>query len=448
MRLLSVTFLVVAACAADPTGVGGDDGGDDAPVDACPCPGGDAGGGGGDGGDPPGGCDGDGSAAAQPFGNHAASYASGSILPDHLSQSQLDDQVRGFYDEWKSRYLEAGCGAGRWYVATGHDASLTVSEAHGYGMLILAFLAGHDPDARTIFDGMVRYYQDHPSEITPPLMAWSQDWSCNNNEGAAAASDGDLDIAYALLLADKQWSSGGELDYRGLAEQILDGIRAGEVDGTGSYILLGDWTSGPYYDATRSSDFMPGHFASFAAATGDGAWSELGDRSYEIMEQVQSAHAPATGLLPDFIASPLDDPGPVPPNFLERPVDGEYSYNACRDPWRIALDFLTHGDTRARAMVERMNDWIIAETGGDPTEILPGYSLEGGGLGGTYYDPAFVAPFGVAAMVDGAHQDWLNAIWDSTIATRDTGYYGDTVAMLSLIAMSGNWWAPESAPCP
>ena len=446
MRLLLALCLVLVtgACAAKPPG-GGDDGGDDAPVDACPCPGGDAGG---PDGTPPAGCDGDGSAAAHPFGNHGASYTAGAIRPDHLSQGQLDDQVRDFYDEWKSRYLEPGCGDGRWYVATGHDASLTVSEAHGYGMLILAYMAGHDPEARTIFDGMFRYFEDHPSEITPSLMAWSQDWSCADNEGASSATDGDLDIAYALLLADKQWSSGGAINYRQEAEAVLDGIRAGEVDGTGSYLNLGDWTSGAHYDATRSSDFMPGHLASFAAVTGDPVWSQIADRSYEIMQSLQDQHAPATGLLPDFILSPLSDPRPADPWFLERPVDGEYSYNACRDPWRIAIDFLTNSDTRARAIVQRMNTWIKAETGGDPGAILPGYSLEGAGLGGTYYDPAFVAPFGVAATVDGAHQGWLNAIWDSTVATRDAGYYGDTIAMMSLIAMSGNWWAPEAAPCP
>ena len=33
-------------------------------------------------------------------------------------------------------------------------------------------------------------------------------------------------------------------------------------------------------------------------------------------------------------------------------------------------------------------------------------------------------------------------------ANGGDGYYQDTVALLSLIAMSGNWWAPEAAPCP
>ena len=48
-----------------------------------------------------------------------------------------------------------------------------------------------------------------------------------------------------------------------------DAIAWAEVDGTGSWVLLGDWTSqgSHHYNATRSSDIMPGHLASFAAAT-------------------------------------------------------------------------------------------------------------------------------------------------------------------------------------
>lgn len=447
-RLSTLARLCLAAAslsACAPNGGGGDDDDDDGPVDACPCP--DAGGGGGgDGGGA--GCAGS-TTAAQPFGSHAAAYASGAILPAHRTQAELDDAVRDYYDDWKRRYLTQGCGSGRWYVASGHDASLTVSEAHGYGMLILAYMAGHDPEARALFDGMYAYYEDHPSEIDGNLMAWSQDASCRNNEGASSAADGDLDIAYALLLADKQWSSGGAIDYRAEAERIIAAIRAAEVDASHSYVRLGDWTdAGPFYDATRSSDFMPGHLASFAAATGDARWTQVADRSYQLMAALQAGFAPTTGLLPDFIEHPLTDPSPVDGTFLENPSDGAYGYNACRDPWRIALDFLVRGDPRARAITRRMNTWIAGATGGDPTRILPGYTLAGASLGRTYLDLAFVAPFGVSAMVDASNQAWLEAIWDTVIATRDTGYYGDTIAMLSLIAMSGNWWAPEAAACP
>ena len=452
MLSLWLGLCLLGACSPGTPGADDGDGGY-GPIDACPCPdgrGGDGGGGDGGGGDggSTGGCEGMSTGAAHPFGNHARPYHAGTILPSHLSQAQLDDAVRDFYDAWKSTYLKSGCGSGRYYVASG-AGRLTVSEAHGYGMIITAFMAGHDPQAKTIFDGLVRYYDDHPSDITPSLMSWAQGTSCQNVDGANSATDGDLDIAYALLLADKQWSSGGAIDYRALAQDVIEGIRAGEVDSGVNYVQLGDWArDGSYGRATRSSDFMPAHLESFADLTGDAAWRQIRDRSYAIIDEVQTGYAPVTGLLPDFIADAATTPRPVDPGFLEGPRDGQYAYNACRDPWRIATDYLLNGDSRSKTIVQRMTSWIRSRTGNDPGAILPGYDLAGGQTGGNYLDLAFVAPFGVAAMVDAGNQSWLNSVWDTTVANQGAGYYQDTVALLSLIAMSGNWWSPEAAPCP
>ena len=143
-------------------------------------------------------------------------------MPSHLSQPALDQAVRDFYDAWKARYLKQACGAGplrrRWRRR--RAGNLTVSEAHGYGMLLAALMAGHDPArADRSSTACTRYFRDHPSGITPSLMAWYQNKSCENVEGTDSASDGDLDIAYALLLADKQWGSCGAIDYRGEAQQ-------------------------------------------------------------------------------------------------------------------------------------------------------------------------------------------------------------------------------------
>ena len=60
-------------------------------------------------------------------------------------------------------------------------------------------------------------------------------------------------------------------------------------------------------------------------------------------------------------------------------------------------------------------------------------------------DLAFLAPFGVAAMIEpssGTNQPWLNALWDEIVARNPQGYYGDSIKMLVLVTMSGNWWLP------
>ncbi|HYC22955.1 MAG TPA: glycosyl hydrolase family 8 [Candidatus Bathyarchaeia archaeon] len=385
-----------------------------------------------------------------PFGQHPMPYAAGAILPDDASQATLDQAVRDFYDAWKATYLKQACGPGRYYVATHtQPGNLTVSEGHGYGMVLTALMAGHDPDARAEFDGMYVYFREHPTATHQSLMSWYQNGACRDAQGSDSATDGDLDIAYALLLADKQWGSCGAIDYLAEAKKVLADVKDGDLDATASYTLLGDWVSASdpqYYPSTRTSDFMLDHFRSFAAATGDSAWTNLLDHTYALIDGLQTTWSPTTGLLPDFAVHPLTTPAPAPAFFLEGRNDGAYDYNACRDPWRIATDFVASGDARARNAAGRIDSWIRSATGGDPSRIKSGYQLDGTmSSGADYLSMAFVAPLAVGAMVDATNQSWLDALWNLIVATplSDGGYYENTLKLLAMIVVSGNWWAPE-----
>jgi endoglucanase len=160
-------------------------------------------------------------APQRPFPQHTA-YTAGAIKPQH-PQPDLDATVLASYRAWKQAYLKSGCGEGRYYVDPGTDVSggklarsISISEGHGYGMVITAFMAGADPDARRIFDGLYAFFRDHPSAGSPDLMAWKQVEGCANIDlrNTGSATDGDMDIAYALLLADRQWGSDGAINYK------------------------------------------------------------------------------------------------------------------------------------------------------------------------------------------------------------------------------------------
>jgi endo-1,4-beta-D-glucanase Y len=391
----------------------------------------------------------------RPFGSHPMTYTAGSIRPNHVSQAVQDQAVRDFYDAWKAEYLSQTCGAGRYVVLTHISAgNLTVSEGHGYGMLLAALMAGYDPSAQSIFDGMYAYFLEHPTAFHDHLMSWNQSNTCSDADGNDSATDGDLDIAYALLLADKQWGSCGSVDYKTEALAVLDDIFDGEVDSTHSFTLLGDWVdpgTAPYNTSTRSSDFMVDHFLSFAIASGDSNWIHLCNSLYSVVSSIQASSSPGVGLVPDFIVNPATTPAPAPANFLEGDTDGMYSYNACRVPWRLATDYVTNGDSRAKTALDKINSWIRTKTTNDPSTIGAGYKLNGDAIPGTDYSSlAFIAPFGVGAMVNSTNQTWLNDTWDYIVGTplSAEGYYENTLKLLSMIVMSGNWWAPEKVGAP
>jgi endo-1,4-beta-D-glucanase Y len=392
----------------------------------------------------------------------AAAYFDGTILPG-VSAAKRDAQLLDFYKSWKATYFAHGCGEGRAYVDVAGDGkpvyggtevhTITVSEAHGYGMLALVMMADVDPQAHADFDAMVRYFHDHPAMSSPALLAWNQVEGCadagDETGGSNTATDGDLDIAYAFLLADKLWGSSGEFDYAAEARATMTAILAYEVEPISMHLGIGDWALRPddtyFRNTTRSSDFMVSHLRAFGVATGDSTWYEVLDRTYAIIDAVRAEHAPETGLLPDFIVDLDTAPRPADARFLEGEADGMYSWNAGRYPWRVALDYLLSGERRAKAAIDPLNAWIRISTENDPTRIADTYRLDGSTLPEHGENSmAFVAPLGVAAMVDPVNQAWLDAIWADVVAKplAEEDYFGNTLKLLAMIAMSGNWSSP------
>lgn len=381
-------------------------------------------------------------------------YQAGSIKPNNKTQTQLNTDVTNFYTQWKARYFVNGCLSNQYYVfynyegMAGDPNAITVSEAHGYGMLIAAMMAGYDANAKIIFDGMYNYYKAHPSAISNVLMSWQQGTGCVNINGQDAATDGDIDIAYALVMADKQWGSAGAVNYLQEAKNIINGIMQYEINQSTWAPRLGDWaTSGSYANSTRSSDFIVNEFKSFQIASGNANWQKVVDKCYALINTIQTNYSSTTGLLPDFIMNVSTGGAPASPFFLESDNDGNYYYNACRDPWRIGIDYLLTGDSRALAACTKLNSWIKTKTSSTPANIRAGYTLSGADVAGNAYaSQAFISPFIVSAMVDATNQTWLNNLWANAVGTSlsNEGYYENSIKLLCMIAGSGNWWDPTA----
>lgn len=391
------------------------------------------------------------SAPAHPFPQHTK-YTGDIILPNQRSQAQLDDDVRAFFDQWKADYVvSAGSdaeGQPIYRIAFGKDSEShqqTVSEGQGFGMIILPVMAGYDPEAQTIFDGLWRFTRAHPSEVDPRLMDWKVPESIDGDD---SAFDGDADMALGLLMADAQWGSLGAIDYLSEALILIGAIEESTIGKESHLPMLGDWVGDGDEDynqyTPRSSDFMLVNFRAFGKATGDESWNQVVKASQAVMLSIQTEYSPETGLLPDFIVSSGEAhiPEPAPADFLEGADDGYYSYNAGRDPWRVGMDGLFSGDSVSQEIALKISHWAEQVTGGDPTAFRAGYSLDGVPVKDSdYFTTFFVAPLGVAAMLDPNQQEWLNAIYNAVNKSHED-YYEDSVTLLCLITMTGNAWVP------
>ncbi len=382
--------------------------------------------------------------AMRPFPQHVV-YARSCIKPNQLSQNSLDELTLNFYRQWKTRYIKTGCRPGRLYVSfEGKGRKQCVSEGQGYGMVITVLMAGADYSAKDTYDGLYKFYDDHRNKHG--LMAWAQDKSCNSID-PSSATDGDMDIAYSLLLAHKQWGSKGPINYINEARRLIKTIMAYEINQKTFSIILSDaveYDSKDYYDM-RASDFMPAHFKAFEKATGDSRWGKVIEANYKLFNALENSYSKEAGLIPDFIVNIQKKAKPAPSYFLESRYDGFYNYNACRVPWRIATDFLLNGDPRAKKINDRINHWIRETTRGKPDNISAGYTLNGDDIKGRYFEAlSFIGPFAVSASVDQKNQKWLNAVWDYLVnfKLKDYDYYDNSIKLMNMIILSGNYWQP------
>jgi hypothetical protein len=381
-----------------------------------------------------------------PFGTRLQQYVAG-IRPS-ATAAEMDAHLKAHYDAGKAARLVSAEAivAGGYAVKFAGTTYLTVSEGMAYGMLLAVLFAGHDPQARAIFDGLLAVVRARPAYAAAArdangsaLMEWRLSASGASAGEGWNAMDGDEDIALALLMADKQWgSSSGRWNYLQEGRRTIAALKSWNMaaDGTTKGMAKAD--------CSRTSDSMCGHFRAFAAATQDRFWMLAIDRAYDLLDRMQTVHAARTGLVPDFIAfTNTPAPAPSPDFYTQGQVnEGSYLWNACRCPWRWASDYLLSGDPRARTVTMRLLDFFGPKVqAGGIFAIDCGYRLDGTVLAGGD-SAAFISPIMLGGCVDAKYQALVDAGWAWGKSRRVTGYYDGEIQLLSSVVASGNWWSP------
>lgn len=343
-------------------------------------------------------------------------------------------RIQAQYELWEKAYLRGN--QDQKFVKTNNGSkNQTLSEAQGYGMLISVMAARQGFGSHKTFNQLTNYYLAHQISSENPLMAWRQNQKGNKMVSTKAektsATDGDLDIAYALILADKRWGSKGQINYQKLALNLLKGIAKYEINPTTGLPKVGDWATGKNQNIVRTSDLMSAYFREFASYTKDGSWTKTMQNSQKTLRSLSNQHK--TGLMADFVTVNGSDLviKSVKANQVASKHDAQYAFNACRIPWRVAYDYQLNRSRISKNVVEKINRFFESQK-----EITAIYTLNGKQVE-TYENTAFSAPIAYSAEVlnNAVLKKRYKKILTSKIKNND--YYPATIQMLTLLASGG-----------
>jgi endo-1,4-beta-D-glucanase Y len=382
-------------------------------------------------------------------------------LINFYSQTNLNLELLSFYNEWKMRYLKAVENSlplkeYLFYTLdqpTSNNA-VTVSEAMGYGMVIFPIMSKFDPTAKIHFTSIYNFIKSYPSIYNNNLMAWQQIKDSTGNivnaeTETSSATDGDMDISYGLLLANKIWGENDKINYIDEAVKRINALMESCVNKKDYILTLGDWVLGiknnNFKYVTRSSDFLIYHIKEFIKIDNKNSndWTLVLNRINLIISDQMKMQSKFNGLIPDFFVKANDKYIAPKVKVLETIHDGDYYYNSCRTPWRYSMDIILN-KTQAPLQLHTLNNWIKKETSSNPENIKSGYYIANGPPGkpfGSSNDLSFIAPFLVSSLIEKGNDDWTISLWQALMnkpITKCT-FYENTLKLMAMIVTTGNW---------
>jgi len=349
------------------------------------------------------------------------------------------ESARAAYVRWKNEVVTADGAGGHLRVkrpnSPGGEQNSTVSEGIAYGMIIAVAM-----DDQPLFDALWKYSQLWKNEHG--LMHWYINAAGTQVLGNGGATDSDEDIAWSLVMADRQWGGSGSvgMPYLDLAKAQIDRIWQWEVDHTRSDLLLpGDaWGSNIIFNP---SYFAPNQYRIFGQVTGKVAeWNRVIDTGYRIIEASLNATSgnASNGLVPAW----CDEAGAP-----KSPSNGgatNYQYDSARTPFRVGQDYCYSGEPRAATYLAKISSFF---TGVGAANIVDGYDLNGtphpdpDSPMGSPQSAVFLGGAAVGAMHAATYSTLINDAY-ARVATGEllarSRYYNLSWTTLSLLMLTGN----------
>ena len=337
-----------------------------------------------------------------------ASYGNGIQLSDKTNAASQLKAAFSYYLSNKYKENEN-------YAAIEKDenSNTFVSEGIGYGMLMMVYFSDNETSYQSQFDKLWAFYK--AGENVNGLMNWAFGNLQPYNNNANAATDAEMDVAAALIMAAYQF---GDNKYLDDAKTLLKNVRLYEFEESGLHKPGDAWN-----DKKNPSYIAPAYYRLFAAVDTDNAtfWNTKAmNANYALLEANSAEYS--TGLFDNW----SDASG--------KGLDSYYGYDAARTPWRLAQDFYWFGEKKAETMLSKLGAWVSSK----PASSMSGTIHRSGDPIWGDHNSTFVATLMTSLVTESSRQTKLDEYWNESVTLGNEAYFEQSMKILCGLLVSGN----------
>lgn len=341
----------------------------------------------------------------------------GSCMPA-TNSAKYSSAIAQAYARWTKTFVQND------KIVAPEQQNAVTSEALGYGMLIAAALGD-----KAAFDKFHGYVKSHGGSGSG-LMTWKDGQS-------GSASDGDIDIAYALLMAEKQWPGGG---YKAAGDSMAAAILSQDLV---SNVVRGG-------SSFKNAQFNGSYFAPAAFRAFGSSFASAVTENYRLVNANITANS--SGVPTDWADPSSGNPsGPGSAQVTSDITDGDngaMGYDSARVSWRLGLDACLGGGntTGLKAIVDFFSGKY--DSGASIDLMKAGWYKKNGMVHVNAKDlqGSYIGPMGVGGMAMGnaAMRDRAVRVLLDILESGDFNhtYFPSTVGLYTLLALTGNFPTP------
>ncbi len=331
------------------------------------------------------------------------------------------DSLQSLWSFYKFNYIESG------KVISRDEKGITTSEGQSYAMLRAVWA-----DDRDVFDSVWVWTKTNLKRQEDHLFAWKYKGKILDPN---SASDADVDIALALVLAARKFDDAKYLED---ARPLLKDIWEKEVIPVGDNFILvgGNWAKDEKFPTIHTGYLAPYAYQEFSKVDGSRPWEKLVDGSYMLWNWIFESEKLSVPPIKVYLnvdsgSFQLKPPDIVKKNFWGRSKviskkPHNFGYDAYPMYWRAAVD--AKWNHRDQAPLRKKMLAFFKEEWKSRKRILDNYNLEGKALSKLEGLPLYATLHSLALIEDvefarDLETYVLDSLFQKALIGQQTPYY-------------------------